>query len=96
MIINDIKTLSNEVISRSFLSNKQIILLGLGGSYAYGTNIEESDIDLRGIATHTPKEILTRSGFEQFNDTKSDTVIYSLEKMIRLLSDCNPKNIEIL
>lgn len=96
MIMNDIKTLSNEVISRSFLSNKQIILLGLGGSYAYGTNIEDSDIDLRGIATHTPKEILTRSGFEQFNDTKSDTVIYSLEKMIRLLSDCNPNTIEIL
>ena len=28
-----------------------IILLGLGGSYAYGTNNETSDIDIRGENT---------------------------------------------
>ena len=27
-----------------------IILLGLGGSHAYGTNVEGSDIDVRGCA----------------------------------------------
>ena len=30
---------------------KNIILLGLGGSYAYGTNNENSDIDFRGITS---------------------------------------------
>ena len=39
---------------------ENIILLGLGGSYAYGTNIETSDIDIRGIATHSAGDILTR------------------------------------
>ena len=36
-----------------------VILLGLGGSYAYGTNNEDSDLDIRGIATRSAKDILT-------------------------------------
>ena len=37
---------------------ENIILLGLGGSYAYGTNIESSDVDCRGVALNSKKEIL--------------------------------------
>lgn len=73
-----------------------IILLGLGGSYAYGTNNENSDLDIRGIATHSPEDILTRRGFEQVTNEETDTTIYSLEKIINLLSNCNPNTIEIL
>lgn len=73
-----------------------IILLGLGGSHAYGTNVETSDIDIRGVATHSKKEILTRNGFEQVENNETDTVIYSLEKIVSLLSNCNPNTIEIL
>ena len=74
----------------------QIILLGLGGSYAYGTNIEGSDLDIRGIATHTKREILTGHGFEQIVDNTTDTTVYSLEKIVNLLSNCNPNTIEML
>lgn len=73
-----------------------IILLGLGGSYAYGTNIEGSDIDIRGIATNSKRELLTNENFEQFVNEETDTTIYSFNKMISLLCNCNPNTIEIL
>ena len=73
-----------------------IILLGLGGSYAYGTNVESSDIDIRGIALNKKTEILTNINFEQFVNEDTDTTIYSFNKMIKLLSNCNPNTIEIL
>ena len=73
-----------------------VVLLGLGGSYAYGTNNENSDIDIRGVATHNAQDILTRKGFEQVVNEETDTTIYSLEKIVNLLSNCNPNTIEIL
>lgn len=77
-----------------------IILLTLGGSKAYGTNVDTpehtSDTDIRGIALNSPKEILLRKDFEQVTETNTDTVIYSFNKIIKLLSDTNPNTIEML
>ena len=73
-----------------------IVLLGLGGSYAYGTNIETSDLDIRGIATRTAKDILTGKDWEQSVNEATDTTIYSLEKIFKLLISCNPNTIEML
>lgn len=75
---------------------KHIILLALGGSYAYGTNIQGSDIDIRGVALNSKKEILLGKDFEQVEDKPTDTVIYSFNKMLKLLCSCNPNIIEIL
>ena len=47
---------------------KNIILLGLGGSHAYGTNNENSDLDVRGVALNSKKDILTNENFEQFTN----------------------------
>jgi predicted nucleotidyltransferase len=73
-----------------------IILLGYGGSHAYGTNNENSDIDIRGIATNIKRNILTGNDFEQVVDIDTDTTVYSFDKIIQLLCSCNPNTIEIL
>lgn len=73
-----------------------IAMLTIGGSIAYGTNNESSDIDLRGIAFNSKEEILLGKDFEQVVDTTTDTTIYSFNKIIELLSKCNPNTIEQL
>ena len=73
-----------------------VILLTYGGSHAYGTNVDTSDIDIRGITFNPVNSLLANTEFEQFEDSKTDTVIYGLNKMIKLLLNCNPNCIEIL
>lgn len=75
---------------------KNIILLGLGGSHAYGTETETSDLDVRGCAVNSREEILCGEDFEQVTDVPTDTTIYSFMKLVRLLTNCNPNTIEIL
>lgn len=75
---------------------KNIILLGLGGSYAYGTNNETSDLDIRGCALNRKHDILTNQNFEQVVCNETDTTIYSFNKLVSLLSNCNPNVIEML
>lgn len=75
---------------------KRIILMGLGGSYAYGTNNENSDIDFRGITLNLPSDLLGLTEFEQYEDENTDTVIYSFNKVVKLLLECNPNTIEML
>ncbi|MBR6664603.1 MAG: nucleotidyltransferase domain-containing protein [Lachnospiraceae bacterium] len=74
----------------------RIILMGLGGSYAYGTNNENSDIDFRGITLNLPSDLLGLTEFEQYEDGSTDTVIYSFNKIVKLLLECNPNTIELL
>jgi predicted nucleotidyltransferase len=73
-----------------------MMLIGLGGSHAYGTNNENSDLDIRGIAHNTPSYILSGRDFEQVVDVPTDTVIYSLDKIIKLFCEANPNTIEML
>ncbi len=75
---------------------QRIILLGLGGSHAYGTSNDNSDIDFRGITLNTPSDLLGLTEFEQYEDDNTDTVIYSFNKIVKLLLECNPNTCEIL
>ena len=74
-----------------------LILAGYGGSYAYGTNIPTSDIDIRGIYLNPEDEIFgIRPDSEQITIPNEDVTIYSIKKMFHLLLQCNPNTIEIL
>lgn len=74
----------------------KIILLTLGGSYAYGTNHEGSDLDIRGCALNGRTEILTNKYFEQYVEVETDTTIYGFNKLVTLLANVNPNTIEML
>lgn len=73
-----------------------VILLTVGGSHAYGTEIATSDLDIRGCALNSKEEILTNKNFEQFLNEPTDTTIYSFNKLVALLSNVNPNVIEML
>lgn len=96
----DFKALMNTTEYDFLRSNKRlgvrIMLLGLGGSYAYGTNNEVSDIDFRGVTLQLPSDLLGMTEFEQFEDDKTDTVIYGFNKLVKLLLECNPNTCEML
>ena len=74
----------------------RIMFLTLGGSYSYGTNVETSDVDVRGCAMNNASEIVGLSNFEQFIERGTDTTIYAFNKLISLLVNCNPNTIEML
>ena len=73
-----------------------VILLGLGGSYSYGTDIPGSDIDIRGVTLNRKSDLIGLTGYEQYVDKNTDTVIYAFNKVISLLLSCNPNTIELL
>ena len=100
MTINEIKemikTKPYDFLRTNQHLGKNIILLGLGGSYSYGTNNEDSDVDVRGVALNSKEEILLARPFEQVLDNTTDTVIYSFTKFVKLLADANPNILEML
>ena len=94
-----IKMESDKITEYSnFIDNvDNLLLLGFGGSHSYGTNIEGSDVDIRGIYVNPMKEFIGTyddQGQKQHEDL--DITVYSIKKIFKLLGNCNPNTIEIL
>lgn len=100
MTINEINSLIQtpeyDFLRTNEYLGSNIILPTLGGSHAYGTNVEGSDVDIRGCALNAKDEILANKNFEQFVNEDTDTTIYSFNKLVSLLSNVNPNTIEML
>jgi len=75
---------------------RSIAYLVVSGSYGYGTDNDDSDIDLRGFLVEDKKYLFGCGGFEQFEDIPTDTVIYGLKKFFNLCRAANPNTLELL
>ena len=89
-----LQTTEYDFIRNNERLGNRIMLLGVGGSYAYGTSNEGSDFDLRGVTLQIPSDLIGLTKFEQYEDDKTDTVIYGFNKLVKLLLECNPNTCE--
>lgn len=75
---------------------KHLMFLTIGGSHAYGTNVEGSDVDIRGVALNSREDLLGLGEFEHYVDTTTDTTVFSFNKAAKLLCSGNPNMLEQL
>lgn len=77
--------------------NDDLIFMTLAGSHMYGTNIKDSDIDLRGVCIPPSNVVMGFArNFDQQNFENEDTVVYGLTKFMKLCVENNPNIIELL
>ena len=78
-------------------NNPQYILLEcISGSHAYGTNIPESDRDIRGVFVLPQEQLYGLERITQINDEDNDIVYYELGRFCELLLKSNPTCFELL
>lgn len=78
---------------------ERITFLSHGGSVTYGTNIPESDVDIRGLFVPPPESeisILDQTEHVQQNDADADLHLMSLRAFLRLVIKQAPNVVEML
>lgn len=99
MTVEEVKDYIKSSTEYDFLRDypHKIAFLTLGGSYAYGTNTEDSDIDLRGVFLSDKREILLNNSMKLVDTRKdTDTTMYALKKYVDLCAKGNPAALELL
>lgn len=74
----------------------RLMYLTIGGSHAYGTNQEGSDVDIRGVVLNSRDDLLGLGDFEHYVDTATDTTVFSFNKAVKLMCSGNPNMLEQL
>jgi predicted nucleotidyltransferase len=77
------------------INGQDIIFKCLVGSHAYGTNVEGSDRDYKGIFIQSPEDVLI-NGYKEQIEVNKDEVYYELKRFIDLCCTANPTMLELL
>lgn len=77
------------------MEEKDIIFKARVGSHAYGTNVEGSDEDFKGIYLQSPEDVLQNGYREQYSVNKDETY-YELRRFLELCLTGNPTMLELL
>jgi uncharacterized protein len=76
--------------------NDLILSKVIAGSNAHGTNLPESDIDIKGIYICELDDLITGDYPEQISDKSNDTVYYEIGRYLSLMMTNNPTVLETL
>ncbi|MCB1132879.1 MAG: nucleotidyltransferase domain-containing protein, partial [Verrucomicrobiae bacterium] len=73
-----------------------LLFESVAGSHAYGTQIDGSDRDLRGVFVATPGLLGGLDHIDQVSDGRGDETYYELGRFVELLLRNNPNALELL
>jgi predicted nucleotidyltransferase len=81
----------------AFNAPGQVLLVALTGSYAYGLQRPESDVDFRGVYACSARDMLSlRPPPETVDRQHPDVTLHELRKFCRLAAAANPTVLEVL
>lgn len=95
-ITKQLESKAYEFLKNERVLGDRILYLVVSGSYGYGTQHENSDIDLRGCTIEGKEVLFGLESFEQYEDLNTDTVIFGLKKFVKLGLNANPQTLELL
>ncbi len=77
------------------MKQEDVIFKAIVGSHSYGTNVEGSDIDIKGVFVQSPEDVLI-NGYREQETVNKDEVYFELKRFIDLCCKGNPTVLELL
>ncbi|MEO0470077.1 MAG: nucleotidyltransferase domain-containing protein [Bacteroidota bacterium] len=73
-----------------------IVFECISGSHAYGLNLPESDLDIKGVFVLPPEKFFGLTEVPQVSDERNDTTYFEIGRFFELLGKSNPTALELL